>query len=70
MTPADLTAIRKRLGLSTYEFGRAMGYAGTRQTVKTQVHDMEHGRRPIMPWIARLATMYDRYGVPADTQGN
>lgn len=45
--------------------GRALGYEGQDNTVSVSVRRYEapHGR-PIPPWIARLAIMFDRHGVP------
>jgi transcriptional regulator with XRE-family HTH domain len=64
MTGAQLAAIRKRLGLSLVEMGRALGYAGNRNTVQVAVSRYEAGDRDIPPWIARLAAMYAEHGVP------
>lgn len=66
MTGAEFAAIRKRLNLSLVEFGRALGYDGNRNTVQVAVSRYESGAREIPPWIARLAVMFDRHGVPAD----
>jgi transcriptional regulator with XRE-family HTH domain len=64
MTGTQLAAIRKRLGLSLVEFGRALGYEGNRNTVQVAVSRYEAGAREIPPWIARLAAMYAEHGVP------
>ena len=64
MTGPDLKRIRRALGLSTTELGRAFGYEGQDNTVSVTIRRYEAGLRPIPPWIARLASMYDRYGVP------
>jgi hypothetical protein len=67
MTGPEFSAIRKRLGLSVISWGRALGYQGTDDTVSVTVRRYEAPNgREIPPWIARLALMYDRYGVPAD----
>lgn len=65
MTGVEFAAIRKRLGLSVIEMGRALGYQGTDNTVSVTIRRYEKGA-PIPPWIARLAIMFDRYGVPED----
>lgn len=65
MTGDELKAIRKGLGLTTLEFGRALGYQGNANTVSVQVRQMETDMKPVKPWIARLADMYRRHGVPA-----
>ena len=64
MTGADLKAIRHKLKLSTTELGRALGYEGADNTISVTVRRYESGMRPIPPWIAKLADMYDRHGVP------
>lgn len=66
MTPAEFKSIRKDLGFSTAQWGRALGYQGTDNTVSVQVRRYESGRREIPPWIARLAEMLGRHGVPDD----
>lgn len=66
MTGRQFASIRKRLGLSMYSWGRALGYQGTRNTVQVSIMRYERGERPIPPWIARLAEMYDRHGVPEE----
>jgi transcriptional regulator with XRE-family HTH domain len=64
MTGSELRAIRHALGLTLHEFGRALGYEGNTNTVNVAIRRYESGARPIAPWIARLAEMYARYGVP------
>jgi len=64
VTGPDLKRVRKALGLSTTELGRALGYEGADNTISVTVRRYEAGMRPIPPWIAKLADMYDRHGVP------
>lgn len=67
MTGPELKAIRKRLGLSVIEMGRAIGYEGSDNTVNVTMRRYEAPNgRTIPPWIARLAIMFDRFGVPED----
>lgn len=66
MTGPEMQAIRKRLGLSTIELGRAMGYVGADNTVSVTIRRYESGGREIPPWLARLLVMFDRHGVPED----
>jgi transcriptional regulator with XRE-family HTH domain len=66
MTGAELKAIRHRLGLSTRELGAAFGYRGNANTLSVAIRLYESGKRPIPPWIGRLATMFERHGVPPD----
>jgi transcriptional regulator with XRE-family HTH domain len=64
MTGAELKAIRRELGLSTRELGAAFGYRGNENTRAVAIRQYENGDRPIPPWIARLAEMFSRHGVP------
>ncbi len=66
MTGSELARIRKRLGLSLTGMGRALGYEGNKNTLQVAISRYENGDREIPPWIARLAQMYDRHGVPDD----
>jgi transcriptional regulator with XRE-family HTH domain len=66
MTGEEFATIRKRLGLSLYDWGRALGYEGNRNTIQVAVSRYERGDRDIPPWINRLARMFDRFGVPAE----
>lgn len=64
MTGAELKAIRHRLGLSTTALGRAFGYVGSEVTASGTIRKYESDARPIPPWLARLAQMFDMHGVP------
>lgn len=66
MTGKDLRKIRRDLGLSVRDFGHALGYSGTDNTISVQIRRYELGTRPIPPWIAKLAKMYHRFGIPED----
>lgn len=66
MTGPEFLAIRRQLDLTLMEFGRALGYQGDRNTIQVAVRRYESGVRDIPPWIARLAEMYRRHGVPED----
>jgi hypothetical protein len=66
MTGGDLARIRKKLGLSLYEWGRALGYQGNHNGIQVQVKDMETGKRTITRMCERLARMYERHGVPEE----
>lgn len=63
MTPAEFKSIRKQLGLSTIEMGRAIGYEGKDNTVSVTIRKYESGGRPIPPWIANLVAMYGKHGL-------
>lgn len=70
MTPAELRAARETCGLSQADWAMALGYRSTdRKNLRQQVNDMEGGRKPITPQVARLAEMFRRFGVPADMAG-
>jgi transcriptional regulator with XRE-family HTH domain len=60
MTPAQLKAIRLKLGLSRLAMGHALCYSGN---ADLQIGRFERGDRPIPPWIARLAWYMAEYGV-------
>lgn len=64
MSGEEMKAIRKRLGLSTIQLGRAFGYTGSDNTVSVTIRKYESELRPIPPWLARLMTMFDQHGVP------
>jgi transcriptional regulator with XRE-family HTH domain len=64
LTGAELRAIRRELGLTLNEFGIALGYTGSRNTISVQIRRYEAGTRDIPPWIGRLAWYMGKYGVP------
>jgi transcriptional regulator with XRE-family HTH domain len=64
MTGQELRTIRQGLRLSVIEMGLALGYQGNDNTLSVQIRRYELGERPIPPWIARLARMYARFGIP------
>ncbi len=67
MTGLELKAIRHALGLSVVQMGRALGYQGSDNTVSTTIRRYEAPQgRAIPPWIARLVTMFHRFGIPKD----
>lgn len=66
MTGSEFLSIRQQLGFTLMQWGRALGYQGDRNTVQVAVRRYESGARDIPPWIARLAEMYRRHGVPQD----
>jgi transcriptional regulator with XRE-family HTH domain len=63
MTGDELVAIRKSFGLSPAKFGRALGYTGD---IRATMRRYENGSKDIPPWIARLAIMFERHGIPGD----
>jgi len=64
MTGDDLNEIRCKLGLSTSEFGYALGFHGQRRGVSITIRRLESGEKEITPWVARLALMFEQHGVP------
>lgn len=65
MTGPEFKVIRKRLGLSTVEMGRALGYEGQDNSISVTVRRYESGMRPIPPTVTVLVDMFNRHGVPA-----
>ena len=61
---AELRSIHEKLNLTTEAWGRVFGYRGTYASVACQIRHYESGQRLISPWIARLAEMFWRYGIP------
>jgi len=70
MFGTEFKSIRKGLGLTVLQWARALGYAGSVKTVREQIAKYDRNVRPIPPWIARLAMMYQRFGVPDDFTDN
>lgn len=64
MTPAEMKRIRHERGLSTAQWGRALGYRGA--NVQVQVRQLENGVKPIPRFVERLARMFERHGVPEE----
>lgn len=56
MTPQQLKAIRRKLGLSVVDFGRALGYIGNDNSISVTVRRYESDRQDIPPRIAARAT--------------
>lgn len=56
MTGAELRSIRKSLGLTLSQFGKALGYSGNKNTLSVQIRRFEAGTREIPEWIALLAS--------------
>lgn len=64
---AAFKACREETGLNQADWAFALGYRNRdRQGARQQVNDMEGGRKPITPQVARLAEMYRRYGIPEE----
>jgi transcriptional regulator with XRE-family HTH domain len=65
LTGEEFRDIRYRLGLSASEWGRALGYSGSHNSLRTVISRYERGRRVIPTRTVRLAFMYGKHGVPA-----
>jgi DNA-binding transcriptional regulator YiaG len=52
MTGAELKAIRQQLGLTLSGFGRALGYAGNKNTLSVAIRRFEAGTREVPENIA------------------
>lgn len=66
MSGQDLQRIRKGLRLSIVEFARTLGYEGLDNTIGVTIRRFEAGKRELPPWVPRLTTMFQRFGVPED----
>jgi transcriptional regulator with XRE-family HTH domain len=66
MTGNELRSIRRSLGLTVRELGYAIGYRGNQNTVSVAIRLYEGNKRPIPPWIGRLAAMFGKHGVPPE----
>ena len=64
MTGAEMKAIRKRLGLSTTQLGRAFGYMGRDNTASVLIRTYESDGRPIPLYLERLLILYEKHGIP------
>jgi transcriptional regulator with XRE-family HTH domain len=64
VTGDELKRIRQGLGRSVRDFALALGFEG--EHAGTALRRYERGEKTIPPKVARLATMYQRYGIPAD----
>lgn len=67
LTGSELRAIREALGVSTAEFGRALGsQAKDDKSAQVYVRRFESMGRSIPEGIARLALMFEAHGIPAN----
>lgn len=56
MTPAQLSEARRKLGLSLSEMALMLGYEG--EQARSQMHNLESGKRILMPAQRRLVQAY------------
>jgi transcriptional regulator with XRE-family HTH domain len=63
MTSRQFKNIRKRLGLTAVQMGRALGSEGSDASTARRIYGFESGRT-ISPSVSRLVTMYAMYGIP------
>lgn len=70
----EFQKIRESMGMGRREFGRAIGYTGTAETVWKTVKAYESDRKPIPPVLARLVFLMWRIKmgdvIPTDVDGN
>lgn len=59
-----LQQIRRRLGMTTADFARSLGFSGKRASLETMIRRFECGMRTIDTARGRLAMMYETAGVP------
>jgi hypothetical protein len=70
MTNEEFASIRRSLGYDIITWAHALGYEGTKQSLKTVIYRLEGpSGRKIPPAIERLAYMYGHYNVPAKYLG-
>jgi transcriptional regulator with XRE-family HTH domain len=67
MTPVQLTRARQRLGLTLEQMARMLGYDGVQS--RSQVHNLETGRRELRPAQRRLVEAYLAGYRPPDWPG-
>jgi transcriptional regulator with XRE-family HTH domain len=60
MTPAELSAIRKRLAPTQKAFAEALGYSG--ENGVDAYRRYERGKRPVPPLLAITARLLDERG--------
>jgi hypothetical protein len=60
MTGAELRAMRRKLHMTKFDFGRLLGYTAKRNSLVVHIHRMEIGRKPLPLYIARLAWLIDQ----------
>jgi transcriptional regulator with XRE-family HTH domain len=66
MTGEQFRTIRQKLGRNAKAFALALGYTGGDDALAVAISRLERGGRAIPPAVARLATMFDRFGIPDD----
>jgi hypothetical protein len=55
----EFKAIRLKLRMTKFKFGRMLGFNSARNSVVVNIHRMENNRKPVPPYIARLAWLID-----------
>ena len=55
MTPEELATIREKVGMTRADFATALGYGGNSNTRHKHVHELEAGKKAIMPEKAQRA---------------
>lgn len=58
--------IRRELGLTARQLGRALGYNGNPNTLGVQIRGFESGKREIPGPTSRLMEMFELCGIPTD----
>ena len=54
MTGDEMRAIRKRMGMSAVEFGRALGYRSSYNTIKVKIQRYERFKEVPAPVVVRV----------------
>jgi len=64
MDSKEFRAIRLELGLTQIEYARAFGFGHKPASMQTRIALMEGGYQSIPERVARLARMFQQFGVP------
>lgn len=64
MTGDQFKTIRRELGLTARQLGKALGYRGNENTLGVQIRSFESDKREIPEPTGRLMEMFGRFGIP------
>ena len=68
MDRADFRAVRALYGETQEQFGRRLGWIGTRETVERKVQRYESGATPIVGTLAALLAVLRELALKPDTR--
>lgn len=58
MTPSQIAQARRKLGLTLEQFGAALGYGGSPQSMRTMAYRLERGERQLQPAQSLVLAAY------------